>query len=278
MQRYQTEDIDLYMNEIRKLDRITVAEEVELFHRMHSGTEAERAEARDRLITTNLRLVVKIAHDFKHTGLGFADLVSEGNMGLLLAADKFDPAKGAKFSCYAAWWIKQAMRKAISWQSKMIRIPGGSAHKIANMTKARARFAAEFGREPDEDELAALTGYGTATIRVLGKAAVETMSMNETVSDDSSTTFETVLSERADDTAETRARADGVHKVLDNLSELDRMVVAYSFGIGCTAKGQAEISKETGLSLAGIAERLSSALAKMRNALGEEFLSECATV
>lgn len=138
----------------------TPAEEAELASRIAAGD----GEARTRLILANLRLVVKIARGFEGLGLPMEDLVSEGNIGLMRAADRFDPAKGAKFSVYASWWIKQAMRFALAERAATIRIPVGSARKIGGIRAARARLAERLGREPTVAETAAESGFGERTV------------------------------------------------------------------------------------------------------------------
>ncbi len=122
----KTDTMKVYMQEIGQIPLVTREEEVDLAADIAKGSAA----ARHKLIQSNLRLVVKIAHDFKGLGLPLVDLISEGNIGLMKAVEKFDPSKGAKFSSYAAWWIKQSMRRALSNQSRTIRIPVQSAGKI----------------------------------------------------------------------------------------------------------------------------------------------------
>lgn len=234
---------------------------------MH-GSPEEARQAREQLACANLRLVVKIAHDFKHFGLGFADLVQEGNLGLMIAVDKFDPSKGAKFSCYAAWWIKQSMRKALVWQSRTIRIPGGSAQRLIHVDKARARLAMEFGREPTAEEVAEATGFSVQQIENLDHAVTEVLSMDTQVSDDSTTTFDQMLSESLEDNSEDKRKAvDAVDAVLDKLSQLDRAIVSRLFGMDGDAVEPKQVAQETGLSVEAIQARLEKALSFMREEL-----------
>ena len=124
--------LKIYMQNISKYSLVTPAEEGELAIKIAQGD----AEARLKLIRSNLRLVVKIAHDFKGLGLPLLDLISEGNIGLMRAVEKFDPTKGAKLSSYAAWWIKQSMRRALANQARTSRIPVQSASKISKIQAA----------------------------------------------------------------------------------------------------------------------------------------------
>lgn len=139
-----------YMQQIGMYPLIPKDEEVALADRIADGSD----DAREKLIQSNLRLVVKIAHDFKGLGLPLLDLISEGNIGLMRAAEKFDPRKGAKFSSYAAWWIKQSMRLALANQSRAVRVPVQSAAKMNKIKYARNRLHIELGREPTDAEIA----------------------------------------------------------------------------------------------------------------------------
>ena len=150
-----------YMRDIKQIPLITVEEEVELAARIKKGDLI----AKEKLIGANLRLVVKIAHDFKGMGFSLPDLVSEGNMGLIRATEKFDPAKGAKFSSYAAWWIKQAMRRAISEKSKTIRIPVASVSKMLKIRKMYDILEKEYQPEPTNAELAAKVELSEKDVR-----------------------------------------------------------------------------------------------------------------
>lgn len=153
----------LYAREIGEYDLIDRAREAELAALIAGGDD----EAKDELVRSNLRLVVKIAHDFKGRGLSLLDLISEGNIGMTRAAEKFDPSKGAKFSTYSAWWIKQAMKRAIANQSRTIRVPVQSVRNITNIKAARAQLYDEYGRWPTDAEVAERTGFSERTVRNL---------------------------------------------------------------------------------------------------------------
>ena len=139
----------LYMKEIAKTPLLTIDEELELAEKIKDGDEA----ARDHMIRANLRLVVKIAKDYSNYGLPIADLISEGNIGLMKAVEKYDPEKGGKLSTYAAWWIKQSIKRALSNQSKTVRLPVHMVDKIARLRKISMALTEELGREPSDEEL-----------------------------------------------------------------------------------------------------------------------------
>ena len=139
-----------YMQEISQTPLLTKDEEVELAERIKKGDK----EARDHMISANLRLVVKIAYDYNNFGLPLLDLISEGNIGLVKAVERFDPSKGGKLSTYAAWWIKQSIKRALANQSKTIRLPVHLVDRIARMRKITAQLADELDREPTDEEIA----------------------------------------------------------------------------------------------------------------------------
>ena len=166
-----------YMQQISEIPRITVEEEVVLAERIKSGDEG----ALEELISANLRLVVKIAHDFKNLGMTIQDLVAEGNLGLIRAAEKFDPAKGAKFSSYAAWWIKQAMRRALSEKCKTIRVPVASVGKIIKIRNKRIELEQQLGYEPSDRELSHYINISEKVIRRLKGADMRTLSLQDPI-------------------------------------------------------------------------------------------------
>src|SRR5712675_3810257 len=143
--------IKIYLREIRQTSLLTPQEEIELAARIKKGDKQARAE----MIKANLRLVVKIAHDYSNFGLPLLDLISEGNIGLMKAVERFDPAKGGKLSTYGAWWIKQSIKRALANQSKTIRLPVHLVDKISKMNRAARRLQELLGREQTDEELAA---------------------------------------------------------------------------------------------------------------------------
>jgi RNA polymerase primary sigma factor len=146
----ENSSLRLYLREAVETPLLTPAEEVALAHRVQAGD----ASAREHMIKANLRLVVKIAREYEDYGLPLLDLVNEGNIGLMRAVERFDPTKGAKLSTYAAWWIKQSIKRALSNQVKAIRLPIHLVQQIAQMRRAEVAFEAKHGRPPRDSELA----------------------------------------------------------------------------------------------------------------------------
>jgi RNA polymerase primary sigma factor len=143
-------NLQIYLQEIGKTALLTIDEEIALAKRIRRGDKS----ARDHMIKANLRLVVKIAMDYKDFGLPLLDLISEGNIGLVKAVERFDPRKGGKLSTYAAWWIKQSIKRALANQSKTIRLPVHLVDKISKMRRTAMQISERLGREPTDEELA----------------------------------------------------------------------------------------------------------------------------
>src|SRR5688572_19198645 len=187
--------IKLYLREIGQVKLLTPEEEIELAARIKKGDK----KAREQMIKANLRLVVKIAHDYEGFGLPLLDLISEGNIGLMKAVERFDPAKGGKLSTYGSWWIKQSIKRALANQSKTIRLPVHLVDKISKMRRVSMKLQEEFGREPTDEELGEELGISAARVAQLRTAAIRPASLDAPIGDDESNNFaEIVQDENAD--------------------------------------------------------------------------------
>src|SRR5438552_15907813 len=152
--------IKIYLREIGQVKLLTVQDEIDLAAKIKRGDKA----ARTRMIKANLRLVVKIAHDYSNLGLPLLDLISEGNIGLMKAVERFDPQKGGKLSTYAAWWIKQSIKRALANQSKTIRLPVHLVDKISKMRRVSLHISEELGPEPTDDALGDEIGIASVIV------------------------------------------------------------------------------------------------------------------
>ncbi|MEY3480448.1 MAG: hypothetical protein RIQ71_1223, partial [Verrucomicrobiota bacterium] len=155
--------LGLYLRDIGREKLLTPAEEIKLAARIKRGDK----KARQRMIEANLRLVVKIAAEYANYGLPLLDLISEGNIGLMRAVERFDPKKGGKLSTYAGWWIRQAVRRALANQSKTIRLPVHQADKLARLRRVAEQMTAELGREASDEEIAEEVGLTTEKVAAL---------------------------------------------------------------------------------------------------------------
>src|SRR5437879_844459 len=177
--------LNRYLQEIGRIPLLTPQQEVELAGKIKNGDAA----ARERMINANLRLVVTIARDYTNLGLPLLDLISEGNIGLTKAVERFDPAKGAKLSTYAMWWIKQSIKRALANQSKTIRLPVHLVDKLAKVRRVSLQMSDELGREPTDEELGEELGIATEKVARLKSIGVRPASLDATTGADDSTEF-----------------------------------------------------------------------------------------
>ncbi len=224
--------LQLYLQEIAKTKLLTIEEEVSLARRIRRGDKA----ARDHMIKANLRLVVKIAHDYKDFGLPLLDLISEGNIGLIKAVERFDPRKGGKLSTYAAWWIKQSIKRALANQSKTIRLPVHLVDKISRMRRTAMALAEEFGREPSDEELAMELGIPVNKVAHLKSVSIRPTSLDAPISDegDSATFGEIVGDENAvspfENVRERNLRSD-LNSMINSLDKREADILRMRFGL-----------------------------------------------
>ncbi len=258
----------IYLREISKTPLLTIQQENDLAERIKSGDN----KAREQMIQANLRLVVKIAHDYSGYGLSLSDLVSEGNIGLMNAVERFDPEKGGKLSTYASWWIKQAIKRALANQSKTIRLPIHMVDKIARMRRISATLTESLGREPTDEELASEIGLPRHKIAMLKQAAQRPTSLDAPVNEGEATEFGEIISdESASDPLEMLADKNlqaEVSGLLSLLNPRERKIIDDRFGLtGLKPMLLEDVGREFGVSRERIRQLQNAALAKMRKAL-----------
>ncbi len=261
----------LYLREIAKFSLITPAEEIKLARRIKRGD----AEARAIMVRANLRLVVKIARDYQGLGLPLLDLISEGNIGLMKAVERFDPKKGGKLSTYAAWWIKQSIKRALANQSKTIRLPVHLVDKISKIRRVAIQMSEELGREPTDDELAEEIGMVAAKVSQLKTAAIRPASLDAPIGDDDSTEFGEIVgdAEAMDPFEMLRDKdlRDEVGDLLDVLDDRERKIINSRFGLdGQKPKTLEEVGEKFGVTRERIRQLQNIALHKMRKALSKK--------
>jgi RNA polymerase primary sigma factor len=264
-------NLQLYLQEIGKTALLTVDEEVTLARRIRRGDKA----ARDHMIQANLRLVVKIAMDYKDFGLPLLDLISEGNIGLIKAVERFDPRKGGKLSTYAAWWIKQSIKRALANQSKTIRLPVHLVDKISKMRRTAMQLTEQLGREPTDEELAAELQIPTSKVAHLKSVSVRPASLDAPIGEegDSATFGEIVGDDNAvspfDGLREKNLNAD-LSAMVNSLDKREAEIIKLRFGL----EGRDELTlEEVGKKFHVTRERIRQleylALTKMRKAMAK---------
>jgi len=267
----KTDTMKAYMQEIGQIPLVSREEEVDLAAQIAAGN----AEARQKLIQSNLRLVVKIAHDFKGLGLPLVDLISEGNIGLMKAVEKFNPLKGAKFSSYAAWWIKQSMRRALSNQSRTIRIPVQSAGKINKIKATRIKLTEDLGREPTDTEIANHLDFSERTVTALRLAELRTFSLQDPIQQGEDSVFQDIIPDAGASTPdemlcdlEMLRRLKGL---IDKLDDREKLILILRFGLdGARPKTLEEVSRIIGRTRERVRQIQNQALKKLRKLIDEE--------
>jgi len=283
--RYDSDSsLRLYMREISNTQLLTPKEEIELAARIRKGDK----EARTRMIKANLRLVVKIAQGYSNYGLPLADLISEGNIGLMKAVERFDPAKGGKLSTYGSWWIKQSIKRALANQSKTIRLPIHMVDKIAKLRRISSMLAEAYGREPTEEELCEETGIPRKKMALLKRASQRPTSLDAPVGDDDGSNYSEIIGdEQAVDPFEALSDKNMVNQIddlLDVLDERESKIIEARFGLnGKTPMTLEEVGREFGVTRERIRQLQNIALDRMRKSLRkkekptEAFLSRTAS-
>ncbi len=257
--------IKLYLREIGQVKLLTPQEEIELAAKIKKGNKA----AREHMIKANLRLVVKIARDYEGIGLPLLDLISEGNIGLMKAVERFDPKKGGKLSTYGSWWIKQSIKRALANQSKTIRLPVHLVDKISKMRRMAMKLQEELGHEPSDEELAAELGTTAARVSQMRTASIRPASLDAPVGDDDSNNFsEIVEDERAInpyDELEDKTVTSMLQDMVKHLNDRESTILRYRFGLdGGQEKTLEEVGEKFGVTRERVRQIQNLALRKLR--------------
>ncbi len=228
-----TDSLQLLLKDIGKVRLLTATEEVELAKRIERGD----LDAKQKMVESNLRLVVSIAKNYRNQGLPFLDLIQEGVLGLIRAAEKFDYRRGFKFSTYATWWIRQAVARALSDKSRTIRIPVHVVEKLNRIGRVERKLVTELGREPTPEEIAEVTGgIEPEEVDSIKRSAQAPVSLEKPVGDEEESEFgQFIADERAESPFERAAELltkEALKEALENLSYRERRVLELRFGLG----------------------------------------------
>jgi RNA polymerase primary sigma factor len=260
--------LNRYLREIGRIPRLTPQQEIVLARKIKKGDP----EARERMISSNLRLVVTIAHDYANLGLPLLDLISEGNIGLTKAVERFDPTKGAKLSTYAMWWIKQSIKRALADQSKTIRLPVHLVDKVAKVRRVSLQMSDQLGREPTDDELGEELGIAPENVARLRSTGIRPASLDAVIAEDDTTELGEMIGDEESQTPfewlrdkNLRGEVDGLIKLLDSR---EKKIISQRFGLdGGKPKTLEDVGKDFGVTRERIRQLQNIALAKLRRAL-----------
>ena len=262
------EALDKYLVEIGRVPMITVEEEIELAQKIKKGgREGERAK--DKLVKANLRFVVSVAKQYQHQGLGLTDLIDEGNIGLVKAAEKFDETRGFKFISYAVWWIRQSILQAIAEQSRIVRLPLNQVGALSKINAEISKFEQENQRRPSVHELSDLTNIDETKIDQTIKADNHHMSIDAPFQEDDDNSMADVLASGEDSRADKHVDYESMSHELDTvlrnvLKDREITIVRECFGIGCHEKGLEEIGDQLGLTRERVRQIREKSIVKLR--------------
>ena len=263
-----SEALDKYLVEIGRVPMITVDEEIELAQAIKKvGREGERAK--EKLVKANLRFVVSVAKQYQHQGLGLTDLIDEGNIGLVKAAEKFDETRGFKFISYAVWWIRQSILQAIAEQSRIVRLPLNQVGALSKINAEISKFEQENQRRPSVQELSHLTNIEASKIDQTIKADNHHMSIDAPFQEDDDNSMADVLASGDDTRADKQVDYESMSKELDTvlrnvLKEREITIIRECFGIGCHEKGLEEIGDQLGLTRERVRQIREKSIVKLR--------------
>lgn len=261
--------LQAYLNEIRETALLTKEDEIRLAKRIRRGDTT----ARDQMIRANLRLVVKIAHHYANCGLPLTDLISEGNLGLVKAVERFDPRKGAKFSTYAAWWIKQSIRRGLANQAKTIRVPVHMMEKLTRMRRIERQLHEELGREPSVEEIADELNLPARKVAMMKQSMMQPLSLDNTLDSESGegTLGDIIGDDTAIDPAEVASDQNMnqiLQKALQMLDPRSLAILSLRFGLnGEEGQTLEEIGRRFKVTRERIRQLQNQALRKLKKAI-----------
>ncbi|EFI72226.1 MULTISPECIES: sigma-70 family RNA polymerase sigma factor [Segatella] len=271
-----SEALDKYLAEISREPMVSIDEETELAQQIRKGGRAGD-RAKEKLVKANLRFVVSVAKQYQHQGLTLTDLIDEGNIGLVKAAEKFDETRGFKFISYAVWWIRQSIMQAIAEQSRIVRLPLNQVGAVSKINQVTAKFVQEHNRRPSADELATLTGIDADKIQKSLNADSHQMSIDAPFSDDDDNSMSDMLSSgddsRTDRQVDYESMQNDMEGVLKSvLKDRELKIVKDCFGIGGPEKGLEEIGEEMGLTRERVRQIREKSIMKIRQSGNAKLL------
>jgi RNA polymerase primary sigma factor len=268
----ESASLDKYLQEIGKEELISVEEEVELAQRIKKGDRA----ALEKLTKANLRFVVSVAKQYQNQGLSLPDLINEGNLGLIKAAEKFDETRGFKFISYAVWWIRQSILQALAEQSRIVRLPLNQVGSLNKINKAFARFEQENERTPSPEELAEVLDLPKEKVADTLKVSGRHVSVDAPFVEGEDNSLLDVLtnidSPIADKMLIDESLSKEIDRALTTLTERERDIIRYFFGIGCQEMTLEEIGEKFGLTRERVRQIKEKAIRRLRHTSRSKLL------
>jgi len=257
--------LNLYLTKIGKVKLLTPEQEVELANRVQAGDE----EAREQMIKANLRFVVKIAREYEGIVLPLMDLISEGNIGLMKAVERFDPTRGAKLATYSAWWIKQSIRRALANQSKTIRLPIHMVWNISKMQRVGRSLQQALGREATDEEIGDELGIKASRVAQMRVATIRPASLDARVGGEDSCTLADVVEDENAEAPNRRFEEEGIKsmlcEMLQKLQPREATIISARFGLdGTPARTLEEVGQQFQVTRERVRQIESKALSKLR--------------
>ena len=264
-----SEALDKYLVEIGRAPMVSIDEEIELAQIIKKGGRAAE-RAKNKLVEANLRFVVSVAKQYQHQGLTLTDLIDEGNIGLIKAAERFDETRGFKFISYAVWWIRQSILQAIAEQSRIVRLPLNQVGSLNKVNQESNRFEQENQRRPSVEELAQRTGIDEEKISQSMAASGHHVSIDAPFGEDDDNSMVDVMASgedsRTDKHVDHESMAMELRQVLDKvLKDREKQIVCACFGIGETEKGLEEVGDKMGLTRERVRQIREKSITKLRD-------------
>ncbi len=268
----ESESLEKYLQEIGREDLLTAEEEVELAQRIRKGDR----EALEKLTKANLRFVVSVAKQYQNQGLSLPDLINEGNLGLIKAAEKFDETRGFKFISYAVWWIRQSIHQAIAEQSRIVRLPQNQVGSVSKINRALNKFEQENERRPNVSEIAEKTDLSEDKVEVALKSNTRHVSVDAPFSDSDENSLLDVLvnddAPMADRSLVIESLRNEIAAALNILNDREQKIIKSFYGIGCQEMTLEEIGHATGLTRERVRQIKEKAIRKLRNSTSNKLL------
>ncbi len=268
----ESESLEKYLQEIGREDLLTAEEEVELAQRIKKGDR----EALEKLTKANLRFVVSVAKQYQNQGLSLPDLINEGNLGLIKAAEKFDETRGFKFISYAVWWIRQSIHQAIAEQSRIVRLPQNQVGSVSKINRALNKFEQENERRPNVSEIAEKTDLPEDKVEVALKSNTRHVSVDAPFSDSDDNSLLDVLvnddAPMADRSLVIESLRNEIAAALNILNDREQKIIKSFYGIGCQEMTLEEIGHATGLTRERVRQIKEKAIRKLRNSTSNKLL------